>query len=115
MAGKRVPITLQINCGYSRVAIVELHKGQQRSTSDKAFISQKFQEIFSSNGYLEKPSNYWHNGSRSLFDKHLNYNLDSFSKAWQPTELRREYISTFSIGKWIDLPSEKQLLHTPNV
>jgi hypothetical protein len=29
-----------------------------------------------------------------------------------PTELRKEYVSSFSVATWGDLPSGRQLLHT---
>ena len=50
---------LQVNCGYARVAIVELsgaYKGRQRSIIDRKELSKKFLDVFSFDGFQKKAS-----------------------------------------------------------
>ena len=56
MALQKVPIVLQINCGYARGAIFEFSKGQCKSKEE---VAQLIQNHFSSAGFLNKPSSYW--------------------------------------------------------
>ena len=105
------PIGLQVNCCYARVAIFELSqgsKGKSRSTLDIIEIAGEFQRLFAPGSFLTEPADYWDN----FFGRHLTHILDCFSKAWYPYELRKEYITSFSIAKWGCLSREKQAQHT---
>lgn len=103
----KVPIVLQINCGYARVAVFELSKGQHRSSS----LAEQFQKLFSSNGFLKTP-HYWDPNNKSGFLKHQSVIRDCFCKSWRQSERRNDYISSFSVSKWVDLSADKQMQHT---
>lgn len=107
---------MQVNCGHARVAILELsgvYRGRRRSTLNRKDLTQKFLELFSSVGFQDKPSEYWYNENRcSTFDKHVDYILNCFSAHWKSPEVHREYVSSFSVGRWSTLSSEQQSQHT---
>jgi hypothetical protein len=90
-----------------------IYKGKHRSAIDRKELTEKFLQLFASGGFLTKPPEYWQDGSRfSAFDKHVSYILDCFSKPWESAEIRKEYISSFSIDGWSGLSLEQCLQHT---
>lgn len=107
---QKIPLVLQMNCGYARGAIFELSKGQH-----KAEVAKQFRKLFSSPpGFLNSSPSYWdvyYRGS-GCFERHRNCICDCFRKSWRPPELRNEYISSFSVSKWLDLSAAEQKKHT---
>lgn len=117
MATKRIPIVLQVNCGYARVAIYELCKlpfGNTRSLLSRNDVTKSFLDQFSSSpGFHRKPPEYWHDDkSYSAFDRHSSFILDCFSKSWKDRAKREEYISVFSCDRWSQLSSENKAKHS---
>ena len=55
-------IALQVNCGFARVAILELSrvpKGHSRTSLDKAECSRKFRELFCNHASFKVPDTYF--------------------------------------------------------
>lgn len=118
MASKReqTPISLQVNCGFARVAILELshiQKFKKISEIDHTTRTAKFLDMFPENIGSGKTTEYWYgSGGISTFDRHCNYILDAFAKKWHPTEHLRLYIETFSVKNWNILPFGTRLRHS---
>ena len=108
-----IPIPLQINCGYARVAIRELsspEKFKNRTEIANEQRRQGFLRLFSSATY-NIPDQYQSGGSRQ-FDKHCDRILNHISSKWHPSAKRSEYLSMFSIENWKHLTSSDKGKHT---
>ena len=89
-----IPITLQINCGYARVAIRELSSPERmKSRLEVAHEQhrQDFLQLFSSEKFTI-PEEYRSSTNRQ-FNKHCDKILDYFSSKWHPPSKRLEYLS----------------------
>ena len=81
-AGVKVPVALQMNCGFARVAMLELSRiptGQSRANLDKEEHSEKFRSLFSENPNFNMPDKYYVNGwhtSEGSFNEHCNFMLE---------------------------------------
>ena len=102
---------LSINCGFCRVAIVELtdYKKCRRAINQVA-REEKFSELFSC--FNLDDSFFATNDKRlSLFQKRCDQVLDMFRKKWNPTSLRMKYLETFSISSWEKLSMIEKKKH----
>lgn len=106
--------TLEVNCGFARVAIRELtpkiHGRQSIDTQKRAL---EFRELFKDcsnygieNSYFEQDKN------DSMFNRDCSRILKVFKKRWNPKEARVEYEEAFSLAKWKALSTDKKQLHT---
>ena len=109
----KTPISLQINCGYARVAIKELTP-TNKSDLDPSERATKFQELFSIPSY-ELPTLLFEPDDRHRlpFDRKCDPILELMKKKWHPPPKWLEYLSTFSIDKWKSLKHTKT--HSPIV
>jgi len=88
MASKdvKIPIALQTNCGFARVAILEfshVSKGVSRANLDK------FCDHFSSNPSFKMPEEYYSHGqsvSQHSFHHHCEFAIGCFNRMWYPHE-----------------------------
>lgn len=108
-----IPITLQINCGFTRVALRELLSPEElKKRKEIAYEEgrQGFLSLFSSATY-GIPEEYQLSENRN-FTKCCEKVLDHFSKKWHPPSKRLEYISSLSIENWKHLASSAKEKHT---
>jgi len=104
----RIPVVLEINCGYTRVAIRELTvagngtKGGKWVPVDKTKRASKFQHLLESSSY-GVPSNYFEAQPKSrpsLFDRKCDEINKAFNKRWHPTKACQLYCEMFTIWNW---------------
>ena len=112
--GKHLYTTLNVNCGFARVAIRELtpksHGWQQ---IDKQKRASEFKEQFKDcSNYGIDESYFEEDRNDSLFNRDCHRILKFFKKRWNPKESRVEYEETFSSAKWIALSTDKKQLHS---
>lgn len=53
-----------------------------------------------------------HNNYPAQFDRHCEEILNCFSKKWHPASKRLEYMDTFSISNWKELPDSAKRKHS---
>ena len=108
-----------MNCGYARTAIRELtssKKGGTQSNIDKTKRAQKFREIFDVSTF-KLTDKMFTIPNRLLkhavpFDRYCDVIISHFSKKWHPSSKRLEYIETFSIPRWKELPELTKMNHS---
>ena len=108
-----IPITLQINCGYARVAIRELSSPERMKSRLEVAHEQRrqdFLQLFSSEKFTI-PEEYRSSTNRQ-FNKHCDKILDYFSSKWHPPSKRLEYLSVFSPENWKHLTTSEMEKHT---
>lgn len=107
------PASLQINYGYARTAIRELSsskRGNTRKQNDKQKRSQDFQAIFDIPTLILQMNCLSHT---AVPPHALTISVSVlFCKENHRTIKRLEYIDTFSISKWRDLPSSSKEHHS---
>lgn len=113
----KVPIALQVNCGFARVAIVEFSRvprGHSRSSLDKDERSRRFRDLFSRQASFTMPEAYYtcSTNNCSSFDHHCEYVLSCFSKKWNPGKQRQAYLAAFSTHFWSCLSLEDRREHS---
>ena len=112
-----VPVSLQINCGFCRVAIKKLSSRKnkfKRAQIDIDAREKKFREQFSTFDELDEScviltQTETQRMSRQ-FNQHCNEVLNMFSKKWTTAAVRLEYLSNFSISSWEKLSQQEALL-----
>ena len=113
MAAAPLSISLHFNCGFCRVSIKELsHEYKFRKKIDEKTREEKFREQFHSAFNLEemifdKPPKY-----SSLFNRRCNQILNCFSKKWNPSSSRGNYVTVFSILNWEKLSRQEKNKHS---
>ncbi len=111
-----IPVALQMNCGFCRVAIKELSNDHkfQRQKIDIETRENKFQQQFSSFSELDQSSifNKTNTQRTCLFNRHCNQVLSMFSKKWITTSARLDYLSSFSILAWEKLSELEKRKHS---
>ena len=115
----RLAVALTVNCGYARTAIHELSsskRGRSRQNIDKLERTQKFREIFDiptfnlTEEIFTSPNPIQHH--QSSFDRYCEKILDHFTKKWNPPSKCIEYINTFAIMRWKELPENAKRGHS---
>ena len=106
-----IPISLQINCGYARVAIRELTP-TNKSELNLSLRATKLRELFSISSY-EMPELLFQPDDRQRvpFDRKCGPLLEFMKKKWHPSTKRVEYLSTFSVVKWKSLSGTQKQVH----
>ena len=80
----QTPISLQINCGYARVAIRELTPSK-KSELDRSVRATKFQELFSTPSYQLPESLFQPDDKCRLpFNRKCDPLLEILNKKWHP-------------------------------
>ena len=105
---------LSFNCGFARTAVRELTIGKSLfGFHDFQGRQEKFIELFDIPSF-KLPENYFErNGPKlSKFETHCNEINSYFNKKWKSPDFRTNYLTTFSIVKWTDLPTDKKETHT---
>ena len=105
-------VSLQFNCGYARCAIRELTPRSQKV--DKQKRASDFQDLFKDCPHYGISQSYFkdNSGRPSLFNRHCDKIIRSWSKKWHPAEQRKKYESSFSISAWKTLSTVGQQKHT---
>ncbi len=101
-----------INCGYARVAIrrqtshAEINKVARRRQFQAQFKSVT--DYCSDIPYFNPQSK----GCETHFDRGCTQIVKAFNRKWNPNEARCEYMATFSVETWKQLPAHKKRTHT---
>ena len=101
--GVKVLVAMQVNCGFSRVVMLELSRipsDQSRASLDKEEPSKTFRSLFSENANFKMPNKYYANGwhtSKGSFNEHCNFMLKCCSQKWAPQSMWNDYLTTFSV------------------
>ena len=102
-----------MNCGYARTAIRELSSSKRRQHVDKTQRAQQFTKTFDLPSFsLTEEMFTPHNNYLAQFDRHCEEILNCFSKKWHPASKRLEYMDTFSISRWKELPDSDKRKHS---
>ena len=103
-----------INCGYARVCIRILSRNTCGKTDAKLSRSKAFKRLFAvvpdycpDKSYFEQRE-----GRESYFDRNCKKVLQRFCQKWHPPESRCEYMATFSMENWKQLPLHLKRAHT---
>ena len=107
MSAATVPLPLKFNCGFCRVSIKEL------SSHDDETREKKFKEQFSSALNLDD-SLFSVKSERHtpFFNRRCSDVKKWFTKKWDPSSSRVDYLSTFSISKWEALSTQDKRKHS---
>jgi len=113
MAGCIQPVSLQVNCGFCRVAIYEITNakgGRQGINKD----DRTFQNMFADIPKFGLEENYFiPDGLRpSKFNRHCDSVLDTMKRKWHPQEAKHAYLEIFSLDKWKSLPVKEKEKHS---
>ena len=115
MASDSLPVSLTVNCGFARAGILQLSylpKGVSRTTLHRRKRAEEFQDLFSS---FSLSATYFEEDKVrkvSLFDRHCDKVIKHFSKKWHPTEVKADYVKTFSPSVWTALGFSSKAKHT---
>ena len=103
-----------INCGYARVCIRILSRNTCGKTDEKLSRSKAFKRLFAvvpdycpDKSYFEQRE-----GRDSYFDRNCKKVLQRFCQKWHPPESHCEYMVTFSMENWKQLPLHLKRAHT---
>ena len=108
----KVPVSLQLNCGFARCAIRQLTP--RDGTLDKQKHETEFKKLFKPNASFGLPENYFKDNlcRASPFERHSTKILQNWKRKWHLYESKSEYEETFSIEKWQSLSTEEKDKHT---
>ena len=102
-------LALSFNCGFARVAIRDLSalkRGKTRSGICLNKRREEFQKVFSGiEGYVRVDDEFWEDCNKSQWNRGCNFILDCFGKKWNTQSMRSDYIKTFSVSNWKELPN----------
>ena len=104
-----------VNCGYARVAVYEWSKrdrGSQKVDVDQEKRSTQFQACFK---HCDMPVGLFsHNAKGQMyFDVHCEAVVEALSRGFKThPEKRAEYLDTFSLKKWENLPLAEKKKHS---
>ena len=109
-------LSLEVNCGYARVAIRELtptKRGTSTQQIDKGRRENEFQELFGTPSFGIPATYYMKEGHKpSLFNRRCEYVTATFSKPWGKVADRLKYLATFSTKAWKGLKDEEKSEHS---
>ena len=90
---------LDFNCGFARTAVRELSLDKSLfGFHDFQGRQEKFAELFDIPSFGIPPNYFSSNPSK--FDRQCHEINSYFSKKWKSSDVRDNYLSTFSIAKW---------------
>ena len=100
--GSIKPISLNVNCGFARVAIRELTPCDRKCLNHEERAS-KFQSLYTGYQYAI-PDDYftckYGKKHHSQFNRDCEKILKGFANKWHPHNTKKEYTEKFSISTW---------------
>ena len=112
--GSIKPISLNVNCGFARVAIQELTSRDRKCLKLEERAS-KFQSLYTGYQYAIPDDYFVHKYGKkhqSQFNRDCEKILKGFANKWHPHNARKEYEEKFSISNWHALSAADKSSHT---
>jgi len=104
-----------INCGYARVSIRTLTRSTCDKSDERSSRTRAFRKLFAVVPKYCPEQSYFQDreGRDSPFDRNCRKIQHRFCQKWHPSaESRCEYMATFSIENWKQLPLHLKRTHT---
>ena len=104
--------SLDFNCGFARCAVRE-YTPKGSTQIDQSKRESDLRDLFTDCPNYGLTSSYFAPAEHgSLFNRHCEKIIATWSKKWHPKESRNDYERNFSVSKWKALPADDKQLHT---